>query len=499
MTTPSHPSHARPVISAIDPMPAEPAAYALGMFSRSAGSLEDNLRYVHQKNTAQFYEQFYWSYGHASLGDLTATTSSTRGVSSLAAIELEDDQLWGGQEQSSRYQDMTTPRYVLPTPLAGSSAEDTFHTAIHRLYHAYQTFLPRIIRQLQTENPRPDTLSIDAYDRAIKARAFDVVRYFLPLAQRTNVGQVLTLRVLERQIRRMLASPFEELRWIGGELRAMCGREPDHTWNDLNQRASDPGPLAPTLVKHCDPTPYQLHSVSAVKQAVSGIMSRFQLDNPQTWGPARRVDLIRSHTLEDELITTLLYRVTHAPYSHLLDHVTPFLPVEEKRALLQAAHTLRGPHDEFSREFNVGYALIFDLLMDIGAWRDIHRHRRCQQIRQDFTPLHGFETPPMLDRLQLTGDYTRVMDHTLSDTTALLSQGYSDAVYLLPFGAKVRCLIKCDLGEALYLTELRSKPHGHWSYREVAWDMKELITERYPECAPLFRVTAPTIEAPLKR
>lgn len=27
-------------------MPAEPAAYALGMFSRSAGSLEDNLRYV---------------------------------------------------------------------------------------------------------------------------------------------------------------------------------------------------------------------------------------------------------------------------------------------------------------------------------------------------------------------------------------------------------------------------------------------------------------------
>ncbi len=31
--------------------------------------------------------------------------------------------------------------------------------------------------------------------------------------------------------------------------------------------------------------------------------------------------------------------------------------------------------------------------MDIGGFRDFHRHRRCTQIIQDFTALHGYETP----------------------------------------------------------------------------------------------------------
>jgi hypothetical protein len=31
--------------------------------------------------------------------------------------------------------------------------------------------------------------------------------------------------------------------------------------------------------------------------------------------------------------------------------------------------------------------------MDIGAYRDLHRHRRCQQIRQHYTNALGYEIP----------------------------------------------------------------------------------------------------------
>jgi hypothetical protein len=51
------------------------------------------------------------------------------------------------------------------------------------------------------------------------------------------------------------------------------------------------------------------------------------------------------------------------------------------------------PHDEALRAFHAGAALRFDILMDIGGFRDMHRHRRCVQIIQAFTALHGYETP----------------------------------------------------------------------------------------------------------
>ena len=56
----------------------------------------------------------------------------------------------------------------------------------------------------------------------------------------------------------------------------------------------------------------------------------------------------------------------------------------------------RGRHDELLREFSAGQGLRFDILMDIGGFRDMHRHRRCIQILQSFTNAHGFEVPDVL-------------------------------------------------------------------------------------------------------
>ena len=43
----------------------------------------------------------------------------------------------------------------------------------------------------------------------------------------------------------------------------------------------------------------------------------------------------------------------------------------------------RTRRDDLLRGFRGGlYA--FDIIMDIGAYRDLHRHRRCQQFRQPY-------------------------------------------------------------------------------------------------------------------
>jgi len=73
------------------------------------------------------------------------------------------------------------------------------------------------------------------------------------------------------------------------------------------------------------------------------------------------------------------------------------------------------------------------------------------------------------------------------------------AEYLLPFGARSRFLFKMDFAEAEYISKLRSGVKGHFSYREIAWEMKCKMDEAEPELGRLIHATPPWVEDPLKR
>src|SRR5215475_528862 len=92
----------------------------------------------------------------------------------------------------------------------------------------------------------------EAYRRNVAARAFDVARYLLFWGIPTNVGQVTSIRTLEKQIRRLKASPYRELRDIGDEIARVCAAEPDCVWDEAAAREA----LAPTLARHADADEY---------------------------------------------------------------------------------------------------------------------------------------------------------------------------------------------------------------------------------------------------
>ena len=45
-----------------------------------------------------------------------------------------------------------------------------------------------------------------------------------------------------------------------------------------------------------------------------------------------------------------------------------------------------------------------------------------------------------------------------------------------------------DFAEAVYISELRTTPAGHVSYRNVAYAMYEAVARKYPALAKYFRV-----------
>jgi hypothetical protein len=171
---------------------------------------------------------------------------------------------------------------------------------------------------------------------------------------------------------------------------------------------------------------------------------------------------------------------------------------------LGAVH--RGRHDELLRSFHSGHGFRFDVLMDIGGFRDMHRHRRCVQLIQPFSSVHGYDEPvcpgqPTLEEAGLSGLYQGAMDKALAAYQALCDSGEPEAQqsaqYLLPLGTRCRAMFKMDFAEALYISELRSGSAGHYSYRRVAWEMYRAVAARHPALAGLFRIEDVTVPVDL--
>src|SRR5208283_2272539 len=186
-------------------------------------------------DSQKFLESFYFQYGHASIADLGHTVLCFEGVSELAATEIEEEPLWDGQAKSSRYQDFSRSGFVTPPELAGADAT-LFQQAGEALLAAYTKMQQLAFACLSERLPRPADMKPDAYQRNLAARAFDVARYLLFWAVPTNVGQVGSIRTLEKQIRRLKASEYAELRGLADEMAQACAAEPDCRW-DLNSPA----------------------------------------------------------------------------------------------------------------------------------------------------------------------------------------------------------------------------------------------------------------------
>jgi len=480
-------------------MPPEKSAYALARYSRSPDSIEESIRWVHAHSSEKFWEQYYFAYGHASIADLGHIIVCFEHISELAAIRIEDEPLWDGQAKSSRYQNFGPGGCYVPDDIRGTETEGVYRGILGSLANAYTMLHEPVKRFLGERAPRPEGMKPAEYERTIAARAFDVTRYLLPLAARTNVGQVVSVRTLEKQITRLLSSQLPELRAIGEELKAACQRPPMNQWGELcGQTAGMTEPLAPTLARYAAASPYQSEVYADLARHARELLKAAGLDRPAGWTVTTPVDLLEPHHPLDEVTATLLYRVAQAPYRQVLALVQSWTE-KQKRELIEVAVQKRRPQDDLIKEFRSGYAFVFDILMDIGAWRDLHRHRRCQQVQQNFTTAHGYEVPPALTAAGLEPDYRSAMEAVKTDIERLRPTHQEAALYAIPFGFRVRCLFKMDYAEAEYIARLRTGVKGHWSYRTVAWHMKEKLAERYPFLGEQIAATPPDIQDDLTR
>jgi thymidylate synthase ThyX len=482
----------------LGPIPPEKCAFALARYSRSPDSIRDSLDWVRTHDSTKFLESFYFQYGHASIADLGHVVLCFEGISELAATEIEDEQLWDGQARSSRYQDFSKSGFVTPPEFDATQAA-IYQQAAGELLAGYNEIHAKVFDHLAGKLTRPETMSPTAYERNVKARAFDVARYLLCFGIPTGVGQVTSIRTLERQVRRLKASEYQELRDLAGEIADACAAEPCLRWDASESPGVFGEPMAgeavaPTLARHLDADEHLERSREDLRAWAAQNVGVHHFGTEPSGTATDDVDLIKPSDTMADIVATLLYPVTDWPYRELYT-VACSWSAARRNEVIDVALRSRTRRDDLLRNFR-SEPYVFDIVMDIGAYRDLHRHRRCQQFRQDYSTKLGFETPHLIAEAGLTETYAKLLSRAGNSAATLPAPG---AHYLIPFAARSRFLFKMDFAEAEYIARLRSGVKGHFSYRKVAWEIKQKMSLLEPELGRLIDATPPWVEDPLQR
>src|SRR2546425_3880065 len=395
----------------------EVQAYAMAKYSRSALSMKESLQEINQQKAEKFLNSFYFQYGHRSIADLAHIALAIEKLSILAAITVADEQRWDGQERSTRYQDFKKSGYFTPSFGEDEPACSLYKNTVDNLFAEYESLSEQMFRYLMGITPKPTEMKQEGYERTLRARAFDISRYLLPLATNTSLGEIVNARTLEGQVSHLLAHTHQEVRRLG-ELLKHAAISPAYNVNreslerlveDIRAVSAELGTraeqellrevrVAPTLVKYADPNAYEIETRCELRQAARELMKS------EPMAPSKAiVDLLDEEPLEVEIATTLLYEHSHHSYRQIRQGVQ-VAGERRRREIIDLGLRHRGRHDEMLRGFRAGQQFRFDILMDTRGVRDMHRHRRCIQVMQGFTKQHGYE---MLTDMDDAGVRTR--------------------------------------------------------------------------------------------
>src|SRR5690349_1696865 len=170
------------------------------------------------ERAAQLYERIFLGYGDDSVAQLGGAHIACEWVSNVLTKILQRPRLGAYLEQSTRYIAYDAPmpdppggyRYYYDTHLGLRYAQ-----AMDELFSIYAQALPRVVAWAAEEFPRSAEEAPAAHERAIKAKALDLLRGLLPASSLSHMGIFATGQTYEQLILHLLAHPLPEARSYG--------------------------------------------------------------------------------------------------------------------------------------------------------------------------------------------------------------------------------------------------------------------------------------------
>ncbi len=439
-------------------------------FTRIVGGGSENNadQLVAIQQAEAFYDRVLIGYGDDSVAELGGAHLACEGISNIAAKVLEDSRLGiSPLEKSTRYVPFNRKingryRYYREPSIMVSSHAERYEATLDHLFDTYTELIEPLLIWVQARTPRDTTTSERAYNSATRAKTFDLLRGLLPMATLTNVGLFGNGRAFEYLLVKLAASPHQEVRTLGVSMQ----QELDQIIPSFVKRAKTErgAQFARYLSRNWEHT--ELLTQKHLGQIEPGSSSTVQLVE---YDPDAEV----------KVVAAILYPHTDLTFEQIKAYVTA-LSTQERVEIINTyvgdrSSRFHGPGRAFEETYYT-----FDVLADLGAYRDLHRHRVLTQERQHYCVRHGYVVPPELEEANLSQSYCKALEYA-AETTELISSYLPDAAqYVVPFAYRVRWRIKLNLREVYHLVELRSSRQGHPSYRIVAQEIYRLINAVHP-------------------
>jgi thymidylate synthase ThyX len=442
------------------------------------------------KKARAFFERVLVGYGDDSVAQLGGAHVACENISNVAAKLLEDARIGiAPLEKSTRYvrfdqKDAAGDYLFYREPkIMASRHRDAYLEVMNLLFETYskqmEPMLDHVakslpIEQLEARDPvsgkglsyaeaakdeRLKRWAETAYRATVRAQACDVLRSYLPAATLTNVGMFGAGQAFEYLVSKLYSHDLSEAQAIGAAIHG-----------ELNQ-------LIPSFVKRAQRNDYLVATTAAAKALAARATTIIPVATNE---PVTLVDY--DPDAEAKVIAAMLYGHARQPLEQLRQVAAALSQAERRQIFQEFFSKRRHRRDRLSRAFeNVYYT--FDILGNLGLYRDLHRHRILTQERQDFTTVHGYDTPPEIEE----GGFKSEFDHCMEHAAELCEQIYADlpseAQYVVPFAYKIRWYMKLNLREALHMCELRTMPQGHPDYRFICQEMWRKIQSVHPALA----------------
>ncbi|MFM2309022.1 MAG: hypothetical protein RLY87_1143, partial [Chloroflexota bacterium] len=419
------------------------------------------------KQAEAFYDRVLVGYGDDSVAELGGAHVACEEISNVAAKILEDARIGiSPLEKSTRYVSFVTKidgqyRYVRESSIMASSHADAYVNAMDGLFDTYAALLGPTIAWVQQQSPRDAETSERAYTAATRAKAFDLLRGLLPMATRTNVGMYGNGRAFEYLITRTGSYALEEMQTIQARL-----------YDALSA-------MIPSFVKraHSARGEAMRTYLRSIRQGGATAALNIPRVSP-TMEP--NVTLVASqHDALQRVVTAILYPHADTDYASVAAYVATLDQTQCAAIVTEACGDRSVRFHKPGRAFEEAL-YTFDIVADIGAYRDLQRHRMMTQERQPYGVELGYSVPQELIAAGLDGQFRHAIDVAMEVTRRIRTDLPEASQYAVPMACLMRWRVTMNLREAFHFCELRSTPQGHPSYRRVAQDVYRLLSDTHP-------------------
>jgi thymidylate synthase ThyX len=298
-----------------------------------------------------------------------------------------------------------------------------------------------------------------AYRSTIRAQACDVLRSYLPAATRTNVGLFGVGQAFEHLLNKLYSHELTEARALASSIH-----------QELNQ-------LIPSFVKRAKANSYLTETWRSVRTLAHEILRSIPIEGSDS---VTLVDY--EQDAEEKIIAAVLYPHARHPLTQIKQIIRAMDPTHRMRIVDEYLSRRRHRRDKPGRALEQVY-YTFDILGNLGMYRDLHRHRILTQERQDFTAVHGYDTPQEIIEAGFLSIYTQCMEAAAGVYQKIYTQFPLEAQYVVPMAYRVRWSVKLNLREAVHIGELRTMPQGHPDYRAIVQEMWRKIEKVHPALA----------------